>query len=60
MESLEITNPIAELIIKGSSEREFKEIARKEGLRTLRENGLELVLKGMTSFEEILRVSSST
>ncbi|MFH1457845.1 MAG: GspE/PulE family protein [Candidatus Omnitrophota bacterium] len=60
MESLEITNNITELIIKGASEKDFKERAKGEGLRTLRENGLGIVLNGKTSFEEILRVSTST
>jgi type II secretory ATPase GspE/PulE/Tfp pilus assembly ATPase PilB-like protein len=59
MESLEITNDIAELIIKGGSEKEFKEIAKKEGMAMLRENGLQLASKGITTFEEILRVSAA-
>lgn len=59
MEVLEITNTIAELIIKGAPEKEFKDAARKEGMLTLRENGLELVVKGVTTVEEILRASAS-
>jgi type IV pilus assembly protein PilB len=60
MEALEITNDIAELIIKGSSEKEFKDAAKSAGLTSLRENGLQLVLGGITTLEEILRVSPST
>jgi len=57
VETLEVTNAIADLIIKGGSEKEFKDVAASEGMSTLRENGLRLVMKGATAFEEILRVT---
>jgi len=59
MESLEITNDIAELIIEGASEKEFKDIVQKTGMATLRENGLQLVIKGITTLEEVIKVSTS-
>lgn len=58
MEILEITPNIGELILKGSPEKEFKEAARKEGYVSIRENGMQLVMKGVTALEEVLMVSS--
>lgn len=48
---------IKELILKKARESEIKEQARKEGMKTLREDGLSKVLHGVTSLEEILRVT---
>jgi len=45
------------MILKKGKESEIKELARKEGMRTLREDGLLRVLTGVTSLEEILRVT---
>ena len=52
METLEITNTVAELIIRGASEKEYKDNAKKEGMMTLKENGYQLVVKGITTLEE--------
>ena len=48
---------IKELILKKARESEIKLVARKEGMRTLREDGVAKVLEGVTSLEEILRVT---
>jgi type II secretory ATPase GspE/PulE/Tfp pilus assembly ATPase PilB-like protein len=39
-----------------STERIFEE-ARKEGMRTLREDGIEKFLAGLTTAEEVIRVT---
>ena len=59
METLEVSQAAGELIIKGASEKELKDTARREGMVSLRENGLQLVIKGITTLEEILRVTSA-
>lgn len=58
METLEITPQLTELIIRGVSEKEIKDTAKKEGMFTLRENGMQLVVKGLTPIEEVLRLTS--
>ncbi len=55
MEVLKITPKIKELILEKAPEVKIKNAARKEGMRTLRENGLAKVIRGVTSLEEILR-----
>lgn len=58
MEALKITPDIKELILQKVPEVKIKNAARREGMRTLRENGLAKVVKGLTSLEEILRVTA--
>ena len=48
---------IRELITKKSSAAVITEEAVKSGMRTLREAGIEKVIKGITSVSEILRVT---
>jgi type IV pilus assembly protein PilB len=42
---------------KGSSAVELKKIARANGMQTLRECGVQKVLKGLTTVEELTRVA---
>jgi len=53
-EILEIDDSIRELIIKKSSSEEIKKQARTNGMKTIMEDGVDKVLSGETSFEEIL------
>ena len=57
-EILLLTEAIRELILARAQEHIIKQQARKEGMRTLREDGLEAVLKGLTTLEEVLRVTA--
>jgi len=56
-EILAMSESIKDLILKKARESEIKLAARKEGMRTLREDGIVKVLEGVTSLEEILRVT---
>ena len=56
-EILTMTPLIRGMILKRSRESEIKLAARKEGMRTLREDGLLKVIEGVTSLEEILRLT---
>lgn len=56
-EVLAMNPSIRELILKKARESEIKALARKNGMRTLREDGLEKVLQGITSLEEILKAT---
>ena len=55
-EFLRMTDPMRELVLKRASSAEIKTLAVKEGMHTLRREGLEKAIEGSTSVEEILRV----
>lgn len=57
MEILTMSPKIKELIARRAQEFEIKQSAREEGMQTLRENGLQKVNAGLTTIEEILRVT---
>lgn len=57
-EILMLTPKIKELILHRSQEHLIKRQARSEGMHTLRENGLAMALKGVTTLEEIVRVTA--
>ncbi|MCP4177434.1 MAG: type II secretion system ATPase GspE [bacterium] len=52
-----VSDEIQEMIFKGESSFKIKEEARKLGMRTLREDGIRKVLAGITTVDEVLRVS---
>jgi len=56
-EVMEVSGAIRRLIHRGAASHELRDTARKEGVRTLSEEGAELALSGATSLEEILRVT---
>jgi general secretion pathway protein E len=56
-ELLPVNDTIRELIMKGATVRELKEKAVSLGMRTLRQDGIEKVVKGFTSVDEVLRVT---
>jgi type IV pilus assembly protein PilB len=49
---------IKELILGRAGEFKIKEAARKEGMKTMREDGFAKVLEGVTTLEEVLRVTA--
>ena len=51
-----VTEAIERLIVERKSADEIGRVARAEGMLALRQDGLERVLQGMTSIEEIARV----
>lgn len=57
-ELFEMTQPIQDLIMRGASNEEIRRGARENGMKTLRESGIEKVLQGETSAEEVTRVTS--
>ncbi|MCA9401763.1 MAG: Flp pilus assembly complex ATPase component TadA [Candidatus Omnitrophica bacterium] len=56
-EVLLIDDEIRALISKSATHQELNDCARKNGMLTIFESGLKLVNKGITSFDEICRVS---
>jgi type IV pilus assembly protein PilB len=59
LEVLGVTNALRELILHDTSAKALKDLALKEGLKTLRMSGLEKAKAGLTSLDEVLRVSGS-
>lgn len=57
-EFVSITSEMEELILKNPSTAQIWELARAQGSRPLFEDGLEKVLSGLTTLEELLRVSA--
>ncbi|MFA5085044.1 MAG: ATPase, T2SS/T4P/T4SS family [Candidatus Omnitrophota bacterium] len=57
IEILTLTPKIKELILKSAQEYEISDTARAEGMRTLRENGIALALDGITTLDEVVRVT---
>jgi len=58
-ELLVIDDNIRELILKKSTAQIIRDQARKAGMATLREDGWDKVIKGITTVEEILRVTQN-
>lgn len=57
-EVLAISDRIAELLLQTSSEIEVEKIAKAEGMRSMRQDGMIKVLDGVTTMEEIIRVTT--
>lgn len=56
-EVMTVTNELRELILQGAPASEIKKAAVRSGMRTLRMAGLTKVKEGITSIEEVLRVT---
>jgi len=58
-EMLLITDQLRELIIQRRSATDLLVVARKDGLKLMREDGWSKVLAGMTTVEEVVRVTKT-
>jgi general secretion pathway protein E len=56
-EILPIDDPMRELIVERASASKMKRSALNHGFRTLRMDGAEKVARGLTTMEEVLRVT---
>jgi type IV pilus assembly protein PilB len=56
-EIMPITDEIKEFILQGYSAIELKREAMKSGMQTLRQSGIEKIKDGMTTLEEVARVT---
>ncbi len=57
-EVMEMTSKLKRIVSKGLGTDELEEEAKKEGLRTLRDNAEAYVLQGVTSIDEMLKVAT--
>ena len=56
-EILEMTDQLSEIILKEPSELRIQEEARRQGMVTIKQDGILKVLAGLTSLEEVIRVA---
>jgi type II secretory ATPase GspE/PulE/Tfp pilus assembly ATPase PilB-like protein len=59
-ELLLMDDPIRNLLLSRPSNEDIKRLAAKNGMKTLRERGIDKLKSGMTTPEEILRVTQET
>ncbi len=57
-EFIEVTPEMQELILQNPSTQQIWELAQKQGARSLFEDGIEKVKKGVTTLEELTRVAA--
>jgi type IV pilus assembly protein PilB len=56
-ELMTMSSQIREMTFKGDSTQNLRRVARKQGMRTLFEDGMIKALKGLTTLEEVLRIT---
>jgi type IV pilus assembly protein PilB len=56
-EVMPFSEPVKELVLNGASSAEIKRAAIREGMKSLRMSGVTKVAEGVTTIEEILRVT---
>jgi type IV pilus assembly protein PilB len=56
-EVMPVTQEIRDLILRNAPSSEIREVAQQQGMKSLRQAGLMKVLEGLTTVEEILRVT---
>ncbi len=59
-EVLEMTNKLAEIVLKEPSEAKITEEANRQEMITMRQDGILKVLRGITSVEEVIKVAEET
>ncbi|MEE9384643.1 MAG: type IV-A pilus assembly ATPase PilB [Nannocystaceae bacterium] len=57
-EVMVLTDPLKDLVLQGASTAELKQEAIRVGMNTLRRSGLNKILDGMTTVQEVLRVTA--
>ncbi len=60
LEILKMNSDLDELIVRGATAKEIKQLAYKQGFLTLADDGIRHVLKGVTSIKEVARVTDLT
>ena len=53
-----VNEDIQKLVYKRVSSTEIRKMARQMGMKTLREDGMLKVLNGVTTLEEVMRITS--
>jgi type IV pilus assembly protein PilB len=56
-EVMPVTDEIRELVLRNAHAGEIRDVALSQGMKTLRQNGIQKVIEGVTTLEEVLRVT---
>jgi len=56
-EVMEVTDKIRAALVERATQAKLKQIAQTEGFTTLRENAIQILLKGITTVDEVVRVT---
>jgi type IV pilus assembly protein PilB len=56
-ELMTMTPQVREMTFKGESHQNIRKLARKQGMRTLFEDGIIKAIRGMTTLDEVLRIT---
>src|SRR5262249_17253613 len=56
-ELMPMTTQIRDMTFKGESTQNIRKMARKQGMRTLFEDGIVKAIKGQTTLDEVLRIT---
>ena len=59
-EVMALTSPLRREVLKGASTEELRDIAVKEGMLTLRMDGMQKVKRGVTTLEEVVKETAAT
>ncbi|MEW8049739.1 MAG: type II secretion system ATPase GspE [Candidatus Thiodiazotropha sp.] len=60
IEMIELTEGLRSLILQGGDKNVLAECARREGARTMYDDGVQKVMRGITTLEEVLRVTQES
>jgi general secretion pathway protein E len=60
LEMLVISDPIRQLVHRGADANEIQAVALESGMQSMYQNGIDKALAGITSLEEVLRVTRET
>jgi type II secretory ATPase GspE/PulE/Tfp pilus assembly ATPase PilB-like protein len=58
-EVLTVTETIQSLMLKSSESNQLRQAAIREGMRTLRKDGVAKIIQGVTTIDEVLRVTQA-
>ena len=58
-ECMPMTEGLREFVLNGASSAEIKREAIREGMKTLRASGIDYLKEGVTTLEEVLRVTAA-
>ncbi len=56
-ELMTMTPQVREAAFKGESTQNVRKLARKQGMRTLFEDGIVKAIRGITTIDEVLRIT---
>jgi general secretion pathway protein E len=56
-ELLQMTDPVKHVLLRTNEANEIREVAQKDGMKSMRQYGLELVMSGMTTVDELVQVT---